>query len=136
MRVGIASLLAACIALGRFGAGAVMARFDWYPVLNACLAVLAALIILVLPLAARKGGKPVQRARQPAANLGRAIPIVPMRGRHRRRHQQRLEVEDHVVHGIALGEIVGAAVIAHVLSHVADEGGTRSVDPAGSLLNT
>src|SRR3546814_9070969 len=34
-----------------FGAGAVMARFDWYPVLNACLVILAALIILVLPLA-------------------------------------------------------------------------------------
>lgn len=49
--VQAASLFAACIALGRFGAGAVMARFDWYPVLNICLAVLAALIILVLPLA-------------------------------------------------------------------------------------
>lgn len=51
MSVQAASLFAACIALGRFGAGAVMARFDWYPVLNACLALLAALIILVLPLA-------------------------------------------------------------------------------------
>jgi fucose permease len=51
MSVQAASLFAACIALGRFGAGAVMARFDWYPVLNVCLAVLAALIILVLPLA-------------------------------------------------------------------------------------
>lgn len=28
-----------------------MARFDWYPVLNICLGSLAALIILVLPLA-------------------------------------------------------------------------------------
>lgn len=52
MSVQAASLFAACIALGRFGAGAVMARFDWYPVLNICLALLAALIILVLPLAA------------------------------------------------------------------------------------
>ena len=51
MSVQAASLFAACIALGRFGAGAVMARFDWYPVLNICLAVLAELIILVLPLA-------------------------------------------------------------------------------------
>lgn len=51
MSVQAASLFAACIALGRFGAGAVMARFDWYPVLNICLAALAALIILVLPLA-------------------------------------------------------------------------------------
>ena len=51
MSVQAASLFAACIALGRFGAGAVMARFDWYPVLNICLALLAALIILVLPLA-------------------------------------------------------------------------------------
>lgn len=51
MSVQAASLFAACLAIGRFGAGAVMARFDWYPVLNACLAILAALIILVLPLA-------------------------------------------------------------------------------------
>lgn len=51
MSVQAASLFAACLAIGRFGAGAVMARFDWYPVLNGCLAVLAALIILVLPLA-------------------------------------------------------------------------------------
>src|SRR3546814_12940299 len=49
--VQAASLFAACLAIGRFGAGAVMARFDWYPVLNACLVILAALIILVLPLA-------------------------------------------------------------------------------------
>jgi len=51
MSVQAASLFAACLAIGRFGAGAVMARFDWYPVLNLCLAVLAALIVLVLPLA-------------------------------------------------------------------------------------
>ncbi len=51
MSVQAASLFAACLAIGRFGAGAVMARFDWYPVLNVCLALLAALIILVLPLA-------------------------------------------------------------------------------------
>lgn len=51
MSVQAASLFAACIALGRFGAGAVMARFDWYPVLNICLALLTALIVLVLPLA-------------------------------------------------------------------------------------
>ena len=51
MSVQAASLFAACLAIGRFGAGAVMARFDWYPVLNICLAVLAALIILVMPLA-------------------------------------------------------------------------------------
>src|SRR3546814_6803903 len=41
----ISSLFAACLAIGRFGAGAVMVRFDWYPVLNACLVILAALII-------------------------------------------------------------------------------------------
>lgn len=51
MSVQAASLFAACLAIGRFGAGAVMARFDWYPVLNICLALLAALIVLVLPLA-------------------------------------------------------------------------------------
>lgn len=53
MSVQAASLFAACLAIGRFGAGAVMVRFDWYPVLNTCLAVLAALIVLVLPLADR-----------------------------------------------------------------------------------
>jgi len=51
MSVQAASLFAASLAIGRFGAGAVMARFDWYPVLNICLAVLAALIMLVLPMA-------------------------------------------------------------------------------------
>jgi MFS transporter, FHS family, glucose/mannose:H+ symporter len=51
MSVQAASLFAACLAIGRFAAGAVMARFDWYPVLNICLIALAALIILVLPLA-------------------------------------------------------------------------------------
>ena len=51
MSVQAASLFAAALAVGRFGAGAVMARFDWYPVLNTCLAILAALIVLVLPLA-------------------------------------------------------------------------------------
>ncbi|MCW5646145.1 MAG: MFS transporter [Sphingopyxis sp.] len=51
MSVQAASLFAGCLAIGRFAAGAVMARFDWYPVLNICLVALAALIILVLPLA-------------------------------------------------------------------------------------
>lgn len=59
MSVQAASLFAACIALGRFGAGAVMARFDWYPVLNACLILLAALIILVLPLADGLSPRPI-----------------------------------------------------------------------------
>ncbi|TNE60475.1 MAG: MFS transporter [Alphaproteobacteria bacterium] len=39
------------IAIGRLSAGAVMARFSWYPVLNVCLLAMAALVILVLPLA-------------------------------------------------------------------------------------
>lgn len=51
MSVQAASLFAACLAIGRFGASAMMARFDWYPVLNLCLMLLAALIVLVLPLA-------------------------------------------------------------------------------------
>jgi FHS family glucose/mannose:H+ symporter-like MFS transporter len=59
MSVQAASLFAACIAIGRFGAGAVMARFDWYPVLNVCLALLAALIILVLPLADGLSPRPI-----------------------------------------------------------------------------
>lgn len=55
MSVQAASLFAASLAIGRFAAGAVMARFDWYPVLNICLAVLAALIVVVLPLAEGAG---------------------------------------------------------------------------------
>lgn len=51
MSVQAASLFAASLAIGRFSAGAVMARIDWYPVLNACLALLVALILLVLPMA-------------------------------------------------------------------------------------
>lgn len=39
------------IAIGRLSAGAVMARYSWYPVLNVCLVAMAALVILVLPLA-------------------------------------------------------------------------------------
>jgi FHS family glucose/mannose:H+ symporter-like MFS transporter len=39
------------IAIGRLSAGAVMARYSWYPVLNVCLIAMAALVVLVLPLA-------------------------------------------------------------------------------------
>nr|WP_286829053.1 MFS transporter [Kordiimonas sp. UBA4487] len=39
------------IAIGRLSAGAVMARFSWYPVLNVCIIAMAVLVILVLPLA-------------------------------------------------------------------------------------
>lgn len=39
------------IAIGRLSAGAVMARYAWYPVLNVCIVAMAALVILVLPLA-------------------------------------------------------------------------------------
>lgn len=39
------------IAIGRLSAGAVMARFSWYPVLNICVVAMAALVLLVLPLA-------------------------------------------------------------------------------------
>lgn len=55
MSVQAASLFAASLAVGRFMAGSVMARIDWYPVLNVCLAVLVALILAVLPLS---GGLP------------------------------------------------------------------------------
>ncbi len=51
MSVQAASLFAASLAIGRFGAGTVMAKIEWYPVLNTCLAILVALILLVLPMA-------------------------------------------------------------------------------------
>ncbi|MFC3052534.1 MFS transporter [Kordiimonas pumila] len=45
------SIFAGSYALGRFCAGAVMARVSWYPVLNACLLAVMALVIISLPMA-------------------------------------------------------------------------------------
>lgn len=47
------------IAIGRLSAGGVMARYNWYPVLNVCIVAMAVLVLLVLPLA---GGVELQEA--------------------------------------------------------------------------
>lgn len=51
MSVQATSIFAAGLAAGRLGAGAIMRRFNWYPVLNLCLLAMAALVVLTLPLA-------------------------------------------------------------------------------------
>lgn len=50
MSVQATSIFAACLAIGRLGAGAVMRKLSWYPVLNICLLSMAALVLLTLPL--------------------------------------------------------------------------------------
>ncbi len=48
--IQVASIFAACLALGRLSAGVLLKRFDWYPILLVCLVAMAALIVVILPL--------------------------------------------------------------------------------------
>jgi FHS family glucose/mannose:H+ symporter-like MFS transporter len=50
MSVEVTSIFAASLALGRLGAGVVMRRLNWYPVMNACVIGMAATVLLALPL--------------------------------------------------------------------------------------
>ncbi|HZV63923.1 MAG TPA: MFS transporter [Telluria sp.] len=50
MSVEVTSIFAACLALGRLGAGVVMRKLNWYPVMNACVLGMAAVVLLALPL--------------------------------------------------------------------------------------
>ncbi|HEU5048250.1 MAG TPA: MFS transporter [Rickettsiales bacterium] len=50
MSVQMTSIFAACLALGRLGAGVVMRRMHWHPVLTACLLAMGVLVLLTLPL--------------------------------------------------------------------------------------
>lgn len=50
MSVQATSIFAACLAIGRLSAGAVMRKLNWYLVLNICLLSMAALVLLTLPL--------------------------------------------------------------------------------------
>ncbi|MES2072302.1 MAG: MFS transporter [Pseudomonadota bacterium] len=50
MSVQVTSIYAGCLAVGRLGAGVVMRRLNWYPVLSFCLLSMAALVLLTLPL--------------------------------------------------------------------------------------
>jgi fucose permease len=57
MSVQAASIFAACLAAGRLGAGVIVRRTGWFPLVCGCLAAMAVLIILVLPLAAEHRGQ-------------------------------------------------------------------------------
>jgi fucose permease len=50
MSVQVTSIFAACLALGRLSAGIVLRRLHWYPVMNACLVGMGAVVLLALPL--------------------------------------------------------------------------------------
>lgn len=51
MSVQATSIFAAALAAGRLGAGLVLRRIDWYLLLNICVAGMAILIVLTLPMA-------------------------------------------------------------------------------------
>lgn len=61
MSVQATSIFAACLALGRLGAGAVLRKMNWYPFLNICLVGIAALVILTLPLTHNIAADPYMR---------------------------------------------------------------------------
>ncbi|MDC8016044.1 MFS transporter [Tahibacter soli] len=58
MSVQIASIYAGSLALGRLGAGVVLRRLSWYPLLNLCVVGMGVLVILTLPLAANVAHDP------------------------------------------------------------------------------
>ncbi|WP_088330515.1 MFS transporter [Lacimicrobium sp. SS2-24] len=51
MSVQATSIFAACLAIGRLGAGQLMRFISWYPLLNICLLAMAVLILVSMPLA-------------------------------------------------------------------------------------
>ncbi|MDF2178492.1 MFS transporter [Aliiglaciecola sp. CAU 1673] len=51
MSVQATSIFAACLAIGRLGAGVLMQRLNWYLLLNICLLSMAALVLVSMPLA-------------------------------------------------------------------------------------
>jgi fucose permease len=53
LSVEMASILALSTAIGRFGAGVILKKVKWYPVLTVCLLAGMILILLALPLANR-----------------------------------------------------------------------------------
>ncbi|MCJ8156741.1 sugar MFS transporter [Sphingomonas sp. LaA6.9] len=59
MSVQAASIFAVGLAVGRLGAGAIVRRTGWYPLLIACLGAMAVLIVVALPLANAASGEAV-----------------------------------------------------------------------------
>lgn len=50
MSIQAASIFAATLAVGRLGAGAILTRISWYPLVNICIVAMAALVLISLPL--------------------------------------------------------------------------------------
>jgi MFS transporter, FHS family, glucose/mannose:H+ symporter len=64
LSIQMASILAASTALGRFAAGVVLRRFNWFAVLVTSLALAAALVLVSLPLASNLGATEVSSWRE------------------------------------------------------------------------
>lgn len=75
MSVQAASIFAVCLALGRLGAGVVVRRTGWFPLVCGCLAGMALLMLAVLPLAAGQHGRVTGWASAPIAAY-----LLPMIG--------------------------------------------------------
>jgi len=60
MSVQAASIFAVGLMVGRLMAGAIVKRTGWYPLLMACLACMAVLILIALPLAGAASGRAVE----------------------------------------------------------------------------
>jgi len=67
MSVQAASIFAVCLAAGRLGAGIVVRRTGWFPLVLGCLIGMAVLIVAVLPLAAAHHGQVTNWAGAPIA---------------------------------------------------------------------
>ncbi len=67
MSVQAASIFAICLAAGRLGAGVIVRRTGWFPLVCGCLAAMAVLIVAVLPLAAAHHGQVTGWAGAPIA---------------------------------------------------------------------
>jgi fucose permease len=50
MSVEVTSIFAACLAIGRLGAGVIMRRASWYAVMNVCVLGMAVVVMIALPL--------------------------------------------------------------------------------------
>jgi fucose permease len=67
MSVQAASIFAVCLAAGRLGAGVIVRRTGWFPLVLGCLIGMAVLIVAVLPLAAAHHGQVTSWAGAPLA---------------------------------------------------------------------
>ncbi len=75
MSVQAASIFAICLALGRLGAGLIVRRTGWFPLVCGCLVGMAVVIVAVLPLAAAQHGPVTGWAGAPLAAY-----LLPMIG--------------------------------------------------------